>query len=218
MTTTTSYGSFHNHAESPSVEQYVDEAFGSEGPDGFNTAGIVSEFRNAINDALPPSVSLCGNEFYGPYYAADKDFDGYQLTEDGDLDITGIIEDIDFWAIAARHDLATHAELAKSATDYLDELADKDDRHGLILCPDDVENDTWNPVVYVINLDDPESTDQPYVLLLDHDDFTYDEDASSDTYGEVTNMDAVKESCKTIDWADAMRRVEEQIVELGRRQ
>lgn len=105
MTTTTSYGSFYNHAEELTVESYVENAFGSEGPDGFDTASIVAEFRNAINDALPDSVSLCGNEFYGPAYEADQDFDGCPSTEDGDLDIKAIIDGIDFWAIVARHDL-----------------------------------------------------------------------------------------------------------------
>lgn len=104
MTTTTSYGTFYNHAKSLTVEAYVEDAFGSEGTDGFDIDAINSDFREAINEALPPSVSLCGNEFIGPFFRADQHFDGYPLDEYGALDITAIIESIDFWAIVERHD------------------------------------------------------------------------------------------------------------------
>jgi len=102
MTTTTSYGNFHN-----TIEQHVNDAFGSEGPDGYDVDGIVAEFRTAINDALPDDVSLCGNEFIGPYFAADQNFDGYPLTDDGALDLAAIIGTIDLWAIIDRHGLTS---------------------------------------------------------------------------------------------------------------
>lgn len=49
------------------------------------------------NNALPDTVTLSGAEFYGPADPADYDWDG-------DLDITAIIEAVDFWEIAARHE------------------------------------------------------------------------------------------------------------------
>lgn len=104
MTITTSYGDFYNHAESLTVEQYCEDAFGSEGPDGFDLDAIVFDFRSAINDALPEGVSLCGNEFYGPYYEDDQYFDDCPMTDDGVLDIATIINGIDLWEIIERHD------------------------------------------------------------------------------------------------------------------
>jgi hypothetical protein len=104
MTTTTSYGTWVNHTNAPTVEQYCYDAFGSEGPAGFDLDTIVADYRAAINDALPATVTLNGDEFYGPYHAADQHFDGYPTTDDGSLDIHAIVESVDFWAIAARHD------------------------------------------------------------------------------------------------------------------
>jgi hypothetical protein len=66
------------------------------------TGAIISEYRDAINAALPDSVSLCGEEFYGPANASDEDFDGFDRDEDGSLDINAIICAIDFYAIAER--------------------------------------------------------------------------------------------------------------------
>ncbi|WP_031171590.1 hypothetical protein [Streptosporangium roseum] len=108
MTTTTSYGTWNNRVDSYGINLQTSaiEAFGSEGPDGFDFDAIVSDYRTAINDALPDSVSLCGDEFIGPYYEADCDFDGYPTDEGGRLDIKAIVESIDFWEIAAKHENA----------------------------------------------------------------------------------------------------------------
>lgn len=110
--TTTTYGTFYNHTGSISVESYVADAFGSEcsdgggGSEGYDVLKIVADFRTAINEALPECVSLCENEFYGPYHQADRKFEGYPLTGDGGLNISEIVEGIDFWEIVARHDLS----------------------------------------------------------------------------------------------------------------
>ncbi|MET8985805.1 hypothetical protein ABZW49_10190 [Nonomuraea wenchangensis] len=106
MTTTTSYGTWTTRVErlSANFETYVLEAFDSEGPDGFDIDAIEADYRNAINDALPDSVSLCGSEFYGPYESEDWAAAGYPTDEDGRLDIKAIVETIDFWEIVARHD------------------------------------------------------------------------------------------------------------------
>jgi hypothetical protein len=105
MTTTTSYGTWVNHGDqmSVNVETSVYEALGSYADD-YNVDAIVAEYRDAINDALPTNVNLCGDEFIGPAYPADQDFDAYPTDDDGNLDLHAIVESIDFWAIAARHD------------------------------------------------------------------------------------------------------------------
>ncbi|MFD5899110.1 hypothetical protein [Streptomyces sp. NPDC060366] len=105
--TNTSYGTWNNHIDqyASGLEHSVTEAFGSEGADGFDFDGIVSAYRNAINDALPASVALAGDEFIGPAYTDDQDFDGYLLNEHGELDIKGIVDDIDLWEIVARYEL-----------------------------------------------------------------------------------------------------------------
>jgi hypothetical protein len=106
MTTTTSYGTWANivNPYSLSVENTALDAFGTEGPDGYDLDGIVNEYRDAINDALPDGVSLNGDEFYGPYYQEDCHFDGYPVDELDELDIKAIVDSVDFWAIAARHE------------------------------------------------------------------------------------------------------------------
>ena len=107
MTTTTSYGTWTNRADnlSLSVDQTVYEALGDYAGD-YDTAGLTDAYRNAINEALPRSVTLSGDEFYGPYYPADQNFDGYPLDGDGRLDIKAIIDGIDFWALAEKYDRA----------------------------------------------------------------------------------------------------------------
>lgn len=60
---------------------------------------VIDAYRDAINAALPDSVSLCGDQFYGPYIPAVGEFYGYPHDSDGDLDIGEIVAQIDFWAI-----------------------------------------------------------------------------------------------------------------------
>ena len=85
--------------EGISVEAMVDEALGEFGGN-FDTAAICAEYRTAINAALPGRVTLAGNDFYGPALDEDRDWDGAP-----DLpDIARIVANVDFWAIAARHE------------------------------------------------------------------------------------------------------------------
>ncbi|MEU3020203.1 hypothetical protein ABZ635_22730 [Nocardiopsis sp. NPDC007018] len=105
MATTTSFGSWYNHTGSNlTVEADVADYVGG-GPsewveriqaDGSFEA-MVDAYRAAVNDALPASVSLAGDEFYGPYYTEDQDWDG-------ELDIAEIIQNIDLGEIVDKHD------------------------------------------------------------------------------------------------------------------
>jgi hypothetical protein len=104
MTVTTTLGTWNNyHRSTLTLEQDVCEALGDFTAD-YNVDAIEADYRQAINAALPEGVSLNGDEFYGPYYEADRRFDGHPTDEFGVLDITAIIDSVDFWEIAARHD------------------------------------------------------------------------------------------------------------------
>lgn len=106
MVTTTGYGTWNNHGDRSNltVEATIAD-FINGGDDDWRerieTSGafekMAADYRAEINEALPDGVSLCGNEFIGPYYAADCDWDG-------DLDISGIIGSVDLGAIVERHD------------------------------------------------------------------------------------------------------------------
>lgn len=112
MTVTTSYGTWTNNVEafSASVEDTITSALGDYAHE-YNIDALAAEYRQLINNALPESVSLCGDEFIGPYYAADCDFTGYPTDEKGSLDIKAIVMEVDgdghgnFWALAERHAL-----------------------------------------------------------------------------------------------------------------
>lgn len=132
MTTTTSYGTWYNHTESISVENsIVDYCSGADSDwrEAMEAAGaferIAQAYRNAVNDALPPGVSLSGDEFYGPYYPEDCDFNGYPLRDEGfdipstvaaALDIAEIIAEIDLAEIVERYDIPALVEDAEKAT------------------------------------------------------------------------------------------------------
>jgi hypothetical protein len=110
MPTTTSYGNWVNiEKHSVSVEDTVASALGDY-VDDYDLEALVRDYREAINEALPSGVALCGNEFIGPAYEADCDFGGYELCEDGSLDLKAIVDGVDgensenFWEMAARHD------------------------------------------------------------------------------------------------------------------
>lgn len=66
---------------------------------------IIAEYREAINDALPPGVTLTGSsEFIGPFEHAPDAWAGYPVTDTGDLDIGAIVRSVDLSAIVERHD------------------------------------------------------------------------------------------------------------------
>ena len=106
MTTTTSYGAWVNHGDDSNrtVEATVADYIGGGDADWrqrVESSGaferMVDDYRAAINNALPDGVSLCGNEFYGPYHDDD-------CTWDGELNISEIIDGIDLAAIVDRND------------------------------------------------------------------------------------------------------------------
>jgi hypothetical protein len=108
--TTTSCGTWNNRVASSDAtfEQGVIVALGDFVK--YDVDGLVHEYREAINEALPPGVSLNGSEFYGPYYAADRDFSDYPMDEDDRLDIGAIVETVDFWELAGRYENADPEE------------------------------------------------------------------------------------------------------------
>ena len=106
MITNTDYGTWVNHGDqyNVSVEATLTDYLNggdSEWCERVEASGALDamarDYRDAINAALPKGVTLCGNNFYGPYYPAD-------YTWDGELDISEIIEGIDLGAIVERHD------------------------------------------------------------------------------------------------------------------
>lgn len=124
MTTTTEYGTWNNYGDRDNVTVEATIADVVNGADSdwreaMEAAGmfkrIAADYREAINDALPDGVSLARNDFYGPYYEADMDFDGYLLNEDGELDIPAIIADIDLQEIIERYDIPALLEAERNA-------------------------------------------------------------------------------------------------------
>lgn len=102
---TTSYGTWNNRIDSYAltVEQTISEALGTFGAD-YDIDAIATDYRAAINNALPEGVALAGNDFYGLYYAEDATWGPELEDENGRLDIKAIVEGIDFWSIVAEHD------------------------------------------------------------------------------------------------------------------
>lgn len=98
---TSSYGSWNRNVSdhSATLLGQVEDALNGEFTDD-EVAAIAQAYRDAINDALPAGVSLCGDEFYGP--AVELDTAGYPVDEDGRLDIAAIIDSVDFWGIVER--------------------------------------------------------------------------------------------------------------------
>ncbi|MEU4256249.1 hypothetical protein AB0B42_00780 [Streptomyces fradiae] len=116
MTTTTTYGTWGNRVAPYSTSPDADVIDYINGGDDdwrqlIQDTGALEqmqrEYRDAINEALPPSVSLCGDEFIGPAYPAEDEFDGYPTDEDGYLDFKAVVEDIDLGPIVDRNDPLT---------------------------------------------------------------------------------------------------------------
>jgi hypothetical protein len=99
MTITCSYGTWNRKVDSYTLtlEQSVGNALNGEYTDK-QIEAVTEAYRDAINAALPDSVSLCGNQLYGPYTPGDNEFAGYPQDDEGDLDIAAIVESVDFWA------------------------------------------------------------------------------------------------------------------------
>ncbi|MDI3315891.1 MAG: hypothetical protein QJR12_16925 [Mycobacterium sp.] len=95
MTVTTEYGTWSNFAGlgcdrlEDSVAEFLNEFVGC-----YDFDGLVAAYREAINDALPEGVALCGNIFYGPY---PRDYDAIEQ-------IPEVIESIDLGRLAEKYD------------------------------------------------------------------------------------------------------------------
>lgn len=109
--TNTSYGTWSNHTNGDelSPEYSLIDYLGSQDPDDYDMDSIHMAYHQAINAALPPSVSLAVEEFIGPAEPEPGEFDGYPADRAGGLDIAAIIEGIDFDRAAAfeRYELYT---------------------------------------------------------------------------------------------------------------
>lgn len=90
------------HAEHHNLDDTVINALSDAHFGPTDTAAIIVAYRAAIDAALPNGVSLRGEEFFGPAEPAPGAFDGFDLDEDGRLDIDAIIRSIDFYGIAER--------------------------------------------------------------------------------------------------------------------
>jgi len=109
MNITTSYGTWVNHGDSynVSVEASIADAISGGDRDWrerMETSGaldrIASDYRDAIDNALPEGISIAGDEFIGLHHT-DPDY----TDEIGDFDIAEAIKDIDLFAIIQKHDV-----------------------------------------------------------------------------------------------------------------
>lgn len=121
-TTTTSYGTWCNQVNeySTSPDADVIDAIGGGDTDWQQLleasgalATIQSQYRDAIEAALPPGVSLCGDEFIGPAYPDDDEWDGYPVDDMGSIDIKACVEDIDLQPIIECNDITTLEEIGR---------------------------------------------------------------------------------------------------------
>jgi len=110
---TTSYGTWCNrvntYSTSPDAEVLgVINGGDADWRERLETTGALdamkAAYRTAIDAALPPSISLCGNEFIGPAHPDDDEFDGYPTDEAGFLDFKTMLADIDLNAIVEKYD------------------------------------------------------------------------------------------------------------------
>jgi hypothetical protein len=120
--TTTSYGSWCNNVNeySTSLESDVSD-FISGGDNDWQRllveSGAFQEicdtYRQKINEALPASVTLAGDEFVGPHEPEDGEWDGCPVDEYGGLDIKAIVDSIDLSAIVEAHEPLTLEDIGR---------------------------------------------------------------------------------------------------------
>lgn len=117
MTTTTSYGTWcslvNTYETSPTDVIYA--FLNGNDPDEYDMDSIVGAYLDAIEAALPPDVSLCGDEFIGPAHPEEGEFDGYPIDDFEDLDIKAIVEgiDIDLADLFERYELFNLEHIGK---------------------------------------------------------------------------------------------------------
>lgn len=95
---TTEYGSWYNYEGfSLTVESSVATSLSGGDPEWLDLLmetgafeALVEGFRKEINDRLPEGVSLCGDQFIGPYYFRPE------------FDFSEILKEIDFWGMLAQ--------------------------------------------------------------------------------------------------------------------
>lgn len=121
-TTTTSYGTWCNRVAPFSTSPDVDVIDFINGGDAdwremLEESGaldqIQREYRDAINAALPDDISLCGDEFIGPAYPEDGEFDDYPHDEFDSLDFKAMVEDIDLTEIVERNEPLTAENIGR---------------------------------------------------------------------------------------------------------
>ncbi|MFD4912875.1 hypothetical protein ACFWNR_06585 [Streptomyces virginiae] len=121
--TTTSYGTWCNRVSPYSTSPDVDVLDYINGGDSdwrelLEESGaldaIQHAYRDAIEAALPPGISLCGDEFIGPAYPDDDEFDGYPTDENGSLDFAAMMEGIDLGAIVDREEPLTLQDIGQN--------------------------------------------------------------------------------------------------------
>lgn len=120
--TTTSYGTWCNRVNTYSTSPESDVLDYINGGDNawqelLEKSGALEEiqleYRQAIDAVLPPSISLCGDEFIGPADPEDNEFDGYLTGEYGDLDFKAMVEDIDLGPIVERNEPLTLEDIGR---------------------------------------------------------------------------------------------------------
>lgn len=99
MTTTTVYGEWADVESEITVEATVGQYLGEFGGD-FDVAAIVTEYRAAINKALPDGVSLNGRQFIGPY----------PMPEDAMRTAREAVESVNLTPIADKYDKTARNE------------------------------------------------------------------------------------------------------------
>ncbi|WP_399559238.1 hypothetical protein OH809_45530 (plasmid) [Streptomyces sp. NBC_00873] len=113
MAAMTNFGDWNDvETYSTRITDTVAAALGDHASD-YDLDALVNAYRDAINEALPDSVILAGNEFYSPHHVEDKDFADYPTDDDGRLDVKAVVEGVDFWKIAARHERLTAEQAAE---------------------------------------------------------------------------------------------------------
>jgi hypothetical protein len=121
-TTTTSYGTWCNQVNTYSTSPDADVTDFIGGGD-YEWRTLMEEsgaldamqraYRAAIEAALPDSVSLCGDEFIGPAYPEDDEWDGYPTDDYGSLDIKACVEDISLDSILEANDIVTLTDIGR---------------------------------------------------------------------------------------------------------
>ncbi|MFJ3283316.1 hypothetical protein [Streptomyces halstedii] len=122
-TTTTSYGTWCNQVNQYSTSPDSDVLDYINGGDNawqelLEKSGALDDIQTAyrakINDALPPSVSLCGDEFIGPAHPDDDEFEDYPTDKHGTFDIAACVEGIDLAPIVEYYDPLTLEDIGRN--------------------------------------------------------------------------------------------------------